>query len=257
MTTTHDIAATPRRPRIDRPVAMRLAATEYGRVVELLRTLAPADWSVRTDCPDWDVKAMVGHMLGMAEMAASIRQSMRQPRAAQRRGGVFIDALTALQVEEHDHLSPSELVERFAAIAPKAAKGRRRAPGFVRRRPMPQLQAVNGRDEAWTMGFLLDVILTRDPWMHRVDITRATGAQMTLTADHDGALVDDVVREWAGRHGQPYSLVLTGPAGRTWRGGADGAASEAEAIECDAVEFCRTVARRAPGAGLLATEVPF
>jgi uncharacterized protein (TIGR03083 family) len=251
MPTTNHTQTAPRRPQLDRPTAMRLARTEYGRVVDLLRTLDPGDWGARTDCPEWNVKAMAGHMLGMAEMAASIRQSIRQPRAAERRGGVFIDALTALQVEEHAGLSTSELIERFAKIGPKAAKGRRRAPGFVRHRAMPQLQSVGGRDEAWTMGFLLDVILTRDPWMHRVDITRAVGSQMTLTAEHDGVLVADVVQEWADRHGQPYTLVLTGPAGGTWtRAGGS-------AIERDAVEFCRIVAGRAPGEGLLATEVPF
>jgi hypothetical protein len=57
------------------------------------------------------------------------------------------------------------------------------------------------------MGYLLDTILTRDPWMHRVDIARATGRDMVLTADHDGRIVADVVAEWARRHGQPFTLT--------------------------------------------------
>jgi uncharacterized protein (TIGR03083 family) len=252
MTTTRPAHAAARPARLDRAVAMRLAATEYDRVLDGLGSLSPADWHARTDCPAWDVKAMAGHMLGMAEMAASIRQNMRQTRAAGRRGGVFIDALTALQVEEHAGLSPRELLARFAVVAPKAAKGRRRTPGFVRRRTMPQLQLVNGQDEPWQLGYLIDVILTRDPWMHRIDIARATGAALALTPDHDGVLVDDVVREWAARHGQPYTLVLTGPAGGTWNRGGGG-----PDLEYNAVEFCRILAGRAEGAGLLATEVPF
>ncbi len=63
------------------------------------------------------------------------------------------------------------------------------------------------------MGYLLDVILTRDPWMHRVDIARATGRDLVLTPEHDGRIVADVVAEWARRHGQPFTLTLTGPAG--------------------------------------------
>jgi len=39
------------------------------------------------------------------------------------------------------------------------------------------------------MGYLTDAILTRDAWMHRVDLTRATGHPLELTADHDGARV--------------------------------------------------------------------
>jgi hypothetical protein len=88
--------------------------------------------------------------------------------------------------------------------------------------------------------------------MHRIDIARATGAALSLTPDHDAVLVDDVVREWAARHGQPYALVLTGAAGGRWSSGGGG-----PELEYDAVEFCRILARRGEGDGLLATEVPF
>ncbi|MEU0884765.1 hypothetical protein ABZ345_39750 [Lentzea sp. NPDC005914] len=127
-------------------------------------------------------------------------------------------------------------------------KGRRRTPWFVRRQKMGASQEINGRDEAWTLGFLTDVIMTRDPWMHRVDISRAVGVPMVLTADHDGVLVDDVVREWAARHGQPFTLRLTGPAGGRWGSGGP-------ELEFDAVEFCRALSGR--GAAALGTEVPF
>ena len=242
----------PRAPALERRVAMRLAATEYGRVVELLRTLAPADWSAPTECPGWDVRAIAGHLLGMAEMAASIREGRRQQKVAGARGGLFIDALTALQVEEHAGLSTGELLARFASVGPKAARARRRTPGLVRRHTMPLPQQVDGIEEMWTLGYLVDVILTRDPWMHRSDITRATGAELVLTADHDGAIVDDVVREWAQRHGQRCTVRLSGPAGGVWAFGAAG-----PVIEHDAVEFCRIISGRRAAEGLLCTQVPF
>jgi hypothetical protein len=102
------------------------------------------------------------------------------------------------------------------------------------------------------MGFLFDVVLTRDTWMHRMDITRATGREPELDSDHDGVLVDDVVREWAQRHGQPYRLTLTGPAGGTWFSGSGG-----PDLKLDAVEFCRVLSGRGSGEGLLAEQVPF
>jgi uncharacterized protein (TIGR03083 family) len=255
MTMTHTINQ-PVRPALDRPTAMRLAATEYQRFVSLLRTLEPDDWTRETECPGWDVRAMATHLLGMVEMAASLREQSRQNKAAkarqQRLGGSHIDALTGLQVDERADMTPDQIVARFAARAPKAAKARRRAPGFVRRRRMPESQEVNGHSEAWTLGFLIDIILTRDPWMHRIDIARATGVANLLTPDHDGVIVADVVDEWARRHAQPFALRLTGPAGGSWRQGTDGAV-----IEMDATEFCRTVSGRAPAGGLLATHVPF
>lgn len=249
-------AGAPRRAALDHPLAMRLAAVEYDRVLAHLRGLAPQDWRRPTDCPAWDVRALASHMLGMAEMSATLREQARQMRKARRAGGVFVDALTALQVAEREQMSPGAIVQRFAEVGPRAARGRRRTPGFVRRRAMPGVQPVGGKPdspvERWTLGFLVDVVLTRDPWMHRTDIAAATDTPLVLTPEHDGVLVADVVEEWAARHGQPCSLVLTGPAGGQWSWGTGG-----PALEMDAVTFCRALSGRGAAEGLLAVEVPF
>ena len=250
----------PRTPVLRRDVAMRLAAEEYDRFVAQLRALAPGDWTKPTSCPAWDVQAMVCHCLGMAEMAASVPEQVRQMRAAKKRGGLFIDALTAVQTEKHLHRSPEELVELFAQVGPRAAAGRRRTPALVRRMPMPEqpVDETGTEMEKWRLGFLVDVVLTRDPWMHRSDIAVATGREMVLTPDHDGVLVADVAAEWAARHGQACSLTLTGPAGGSWTfGGVAPASGEPPAYELDAVEFCRILSGRGTGEGLLATRVPF
>ena len=252
MTSTTAETSAPRRSTLDRPVAMRLAATEYQRYAEVLRGLSDADWDAKTDCAAWTVRDMAGHNLGMAEMSASVFEQRRQMKAASAAGGLFIDALTDLQVRKHQGLRASEVADKYSAVGPRAAKARRRTPGFIRKRALPVPQKINGVDETWTIGYLIDSVLTRDVWMHRVDTTRATGTDMVLTPDHDGVLVDNVVNEWAGRHGQPFELTLTGPAGGTWTHGSGG-----PAYELDAVEFCRILSGRAPGDGLLTTEVPF
>jgi uncharacterized protein (TIGR03083 family) len=242
----------PRTAALPRHTAMRLAATEYRRFLDLLRALDPEDWGQPTDCPGWDVRAMAAHALGMVEMAASVQENERQTRLAHERGGVFIDALTALQVDERADMTPAQIVDRFATQAEEAARARGRTPDQIRRNTLPVTQLVGDREERWTVGYLVDVILTRDPWMHRADIARATGAHYVLTADHDGVLVADVVAEWATRHSQPYTLRLAGPAGGIWRRGKGG-----PYIELDAVEFCRLVSGRGTATGLLTTQVPF
>ena len=246
----------PRRPALDRPVAMRLARAEYVRLIEQLRELDDAEWHAPTVCAEWDVHALACHLLGMMEMSASPLEAARQTRAATSAGGLFIDQLTALQVRKHQQRSPADVLERMAKVAPKAARGRRMTPALLRRRPMPVEQPIDEKDpsvtEAWTMGFLLDIVLTRDPWMHRSDIAEATGRPMLLTAEHDGVLVSDVAAEWAQRHGQPCALTLTGPAGGSWTWGGGG-----PSIELDAVEFCRVLSGRGKGEGLLETRVPF
>lgn len=247
---TAPTAVPPRRAALDRPTALRLAAAEYARFLAQLRRLAPGDWARSTDCAGWDVRSLVGHVVGMTEMSATLPEQAKQLRAATKAGGEFIDALTALQVAKHAGDTSEELVARYAVVAPKAAKGRRRTPGFVRSRRLPIPQTVGSSREDWTFGFLVDVILTRDTWMHRVDVARAVGLELELTPEHDGVLVADVVAEWAGRHGRPCTLVLTGPAGGRWVLGGGGP----EHVQ-DAVDFCRGLSGR--GEPALATPVPF
>lgn len=90
----------PRRSALDRSVAMRLAATEYDRVIAQLSSLPGQHWSGPSGCPGWDVRALASHVAGMAAMSSSLREQLRQLRKAKRAGGVLLDALTALQVEE-------------------------------------------------------------------------------------------------------------------------------------------------------------
>ncbi|GAA3036822.1 hypothetical protein GCM10010528_16880 [Gordonia defluvii] len=239
-----------RRPQLNREVAAQLASTEFARVADLLDRLTPDQWTTQTECPGWDVRAMAGHMLGMIQLLASLPELAGQQFTARRRiarnGGLLVDALTGLQVENNAALSTSELVDTVRTLSPKAARNRRRAPGIVRNHPLD--------DEEfgwWTYGYLFDVILTRDPFMHRIDISRAIGVPMTATAEHEGVIVNDVVAEWAQRHDRPFTLELTGPAGGRWIEG------DGESLVLDPFEFCRILAGRAPGAGLLATRVPF
>jgi uncharacterized protein (TIGR03083 family) len=257
-TEPHMTATARRRSALDRPTAMRLAADEYARFTDQVRGLGPSDWTAQTACPEWDVRAMTAHVLGMAEFAASVPERVRQGRAASKAGGLFIDALTALQVRKHVHRAPADLVARLAEVGPRAAVGRRRTPWPVRQLPMPRqpVDPGGGLFETWSLGYLVDVILTRDTWMHRSDIAEATGRPMALTAAHDGVLVADVAAEWAARHGRPVALTLTGPAGGSWLFNAT-QPGIAEPLELDAVEFCRALSGRGRQPGLLATLVPF
>lgn len=86
--------------------------------------------------------------------------------------------------------------------------------------------------------------------MHRVDVARAAGLGVELDGEHDGVLVADVVTEWAGRHGQPCTVRLSGPAGGRWAFGSGGTD-----VSEDAVDFCRGLSGR--GRPALATPVPF
>lgn len=235
---------------------MALFEVELQRNLDLMRALNEPAWSSQTECPDWDVRRMYLHVLGACESGASTRELLHQMLAARRyqkeHGGPQEAALSATQVAERLDLTPPQLVARFEEVAPRTVRKRTKMPALMRR---AALKVDGPVVEKWTLGYLIDTIYLRDAWMHRVDVTRATGAALVLTRDHDGRIVADVVAEWARRHGQPFTLHLTGPAGGSFTGGRPSA--DDPVIELDAVEFCRVLAGRASGDGLLTTIVPF
>jgi uncharacterized protein (TIGR03083 family) len=237
--------------------AMRFQARELERALALLRTLDDAEWNVPTDCPAWDVRAMYQHVLGASEAGASILENIRQLARARahrkKHGGPLEAALSAVQVRERADLTPAQIIGRLTAAAPRTVRGRTRTPALLRNHAK---LAIDGPvHETWRLGYLIDTIYLRDLWMHRADAARALNQPPELTADHDGRIVADIVAEWARRHGKPFSLALTGPAGGTYAHHPD--LPGTEHLSLDAVAFCRTLAGRGHPAGLLATIVPF
>jgi len=245
--------------------AMQLQAAELQRTVELLGSLDDRDWSTQTECPAWDVRRMYLHVLGACDAGASMKENLHQMRAAKAHqkaeGGPLEAGLSAVQVRERLDLTPADLLERLSVVAPVTVRKRTKTPALMRR---VRLKIDGPVVEKWALGYLIDTIYLRDLWMHRVDACRATGRELVLSEDHDGRIIADVVAEWARRHGQPFTLTLTGAAGgRYTSSGADRPAGSTPVdvptafLELDAVEFCRTLAGRTPGTGLLDTIVPF
>lgn len=236
--------------RISHDDWMHLATEEYRRMLELLVGLDERDWRSPTDCTAWDVRETVAHCVGMAEMQASVREAARQMRLGRKEanGRPVIDGANDLQVRERRERRHDQLVADLRDASVRAVRARRRVPALLRAFPVPFGPPLGTKP----LGYLVDRIYTRDVWMHRIDLSRATGQPLVLTPDHDGRLMADVVAEWADRHGRPYDLTLDGPAGGRYSRGSGG-----EQHRLDAVEFARIMAGRAPGDGLLTTTVPF
>ena len=216
-------------------------------MLDLLRSLSPTDWTADTECPGWNVRAMAAHILGTAETSRP-KESVHQLRAGRKAAGsrVLVDGINDVQIADRSGLDTTALIDRLAVAVPRLRRLRRRLPAPVR-----WIRIAGPGDEKISIGRLADALLTRDTWMHRVDIHRAIGRPMTVDG-HDAAIVADVVAEWAPRHGHAYDLRLTGAAGGHFSAGMHG-----EHHELDAVEFCRIVSGRGHGRGLLATNVPF
>ena len=226
---------------------MSAAMLEYRRLLEMFDGLTADDWQRPTDCDEWDVRQILAHLVGGAESTASLRELWRLQRLGRAyRPGV--DGMNDVEVAERAETTPAQLLIELADAAERGVRARRRIPGAIRVIRAPFGPPLGVR----SVGYLMDRIYTRDAWMHRIDVSMATSRPLLLTADHDGRIVDDIVREWAHDHGEQYHLTLTGPAGGEWSSGAD-----AEPTTLDAILFARMMAGRVAGEGLLNRQVPF
>ncbi len=248
--TTTDVEAI---PRIAHTEAMAIAAVESRKFAEQLRSFGPDDWARPTDCSLWDVRAVAAHVVGSAAGQASVREFIRQvrvgrPVTAEIGGPNWWDGMNEIQVRERATLTTIELIAEWDEVWPRAVKARTKLPRPIARLPLLKLPAPVGRQP---LAYLFDVGFTRDTWMHRIDLAHATGIPLDVDATHDGRIIADIVAEWAGTHGEPFTLYLTGPAGGTYVQGAGG-----ETHTLDAIEFSRIVAERGDGDGVLRHKLP-
>lgn len=250
MMTTTDVAAI---PRIKHAEAMKIAAVENDKFAAALRRLRPGDWSKPTDCARWDVRELAAHVVGSAAGQASPREFARQVRAGKPvvteiGAEYWWDGMNEIHVRERAGASVDELLAEWDRNSQRALRARRRLPRPVAWLPVLNLPAPVGRKP---LSYLFDMGFTRDVWMHRVDLAQAAGTPFDADPDHDGRIVADLVAEWASTHGEPFTLSLTGPAGGTYTSGEHG-----EHVELDAIEFCRTLAGRRTGTGVLRHPLP-
>jgi uncharacterized protein (TIGR03083 family) len=247
------------RPISRRGDAADVALAAYRQLDDVLRTLSARDWAAPTNCPGWTVSDMVGHLIGAANGNASVLEYTRQQlwglRHRRDYGGNPLDATNALQIDAQVGVPDAGRADALAGIAPKAVRGRMRlsaALGWLRV-PISTAGSSAGMPRTVNLGRLFDVVYTRDVWMHTLDIAEATGREPDVTNAVNQRIVEDVVAEWVGRHGQPVDLVLTGPCGGRFHSGPPGG----DSLELDALDFCRTLSGRGDAAGLLATTVLF
>lgn len=238
--------------RITRKEARVLAEAEFDKFAALAASFTPEEWATPTDCIGWDVRAMCLHVLGSAESQASPLVFLHQlrrglPLNKEIDSHHWVDGMNELQIRERSALTNAELIEQLSAIGTRAVKGRFGTPLPMRYTPIPFGEPVGWKP----VNYLLEVGFTRDTWAHRIDIHAVIGRPMDLDPAHDGRLVADIVAEWAAIHGEPFELVLTGPAGGTFSQGTGG-----EHVELDALDFIRTLAGRLTGQGVLRHLLP-
>ena len=218
------------------------ATAELRASIVLLEDMHDDDWARPTDCAGWTVHDLTAHMVGQYQVLAKLGVFLRRHRRAHRRYPALsrLDADNRQQIDDLGGRPGHELVAMVAAIGPEAIRARRRVPALLRRlrigRMYPEEPLTDDR-----LSYALDVLGLRDPWMHRVDLARATGRPLVLGV-HDRVIVAQVIadlgRAW---QGPPVLLELTGPAGGRWT---LGQGAPVATVRADTVDYLRALSGR-------------
>lgn len=236
-TTAREIA------RADRAAARRHRDAEIDAWHELLATLDDTDWRCRTVCTAWDVADIVGHLCGQAE---DVNKPWLFPLRDRRARRVYptiplLDAHMMVQADEHRGTPPVVLRERFGTVWAKATRMISRNPALLRRMQL-KVEGMPGFEKI-DLGYVQDILLARDLWMHRDDVCRALGREFDA-GPYAAEVVAQVMRDledYSFWPGTPVTLTLTGQGGGTYR---LGRGEPIATVSTDAVGYMRTVSGR-------------
>ncbi len=222
-------------PYVTRAESQAMAEVSLNRFLDLVQSLSPDDWSKPTPCTAWSVRDMLAHQAGSYAAWASFAEFRHIYLAPPKPGQLAEDAANEIQLADRAGPSPAELMAELRLVGPRAIANRVHLPLPARLIALPHPIA------GWLrLTHLAEVILTRDTWMHRLDLCRATERDMLVTADHDGRVVAlamrDLAHQLSGKlNGRSVGFELTGIAGGLWRIGKS--ANPEATIHADALDF--------------------
>ncbi|MEO8973354.1 MAG: hypothetical protein ABI406_17345 [Ktedonobacteraceae bacterium] len=144
--------------------------------------------------------------------------------------------MNQIQVDDRAGATPAALIDELRIVGPRAIATRKRLPVWLRVLRVP----VPGLDGIVPIGYLTDLIYTRDMWMHRLDLCRATQREMVMTPEHDGRMAALVMRDLAKKLAATMRTTscayhLSGSVGGTWQIGTQ--VPPATTIHLDVLDF--------------------
>jgi uncharacterized protein (TIGR03083 family) len=144
------------------------------------------------------------------------------------------DAVNAFQLRERADKTPQELIAELRHVGPLAARK-----WAYRFRPLKPFSLPHRDAGRLSFRHLMWVIHSRDTWMHRLDVCRATKNEFMQTAEHDGRIAELVMLDVADNLDRKYEgptlgFHLTGIAGGTWK---VGSGEPAATIQMDVLAF--------------------
>ncbi|MEV0023096.1 maleylpyruvate isomerase family mycothiol-dependent enzyme [Streptomyces atroolivaceus] len=231
-------------PRTSRTRARLLNEAELRATLSSFREVPDGDWRRPTVCTGWTVRDMLSHTVGQYEELPRPWVAVRRIRQAARTHPELgrLDGHNEVQIDDRKAVPGRELIGALAHFAPQGLIALRRTPTAVSRRIRPSWLYPEAKalpDDS--MDYLGNVIVARDTWMHRVDLSDATGAELVLDG-HDREIMDQVVLDLAlAWTGPAAEIDLHGPAGGRRL---LGIGTPAVTLHADAVDFARHLSGR-------------
>ena len=231
------LVAAERIPYITADEAFSLMQLSFERFMKVIESLNTDDWTKPTACTDWNVHDIVAHQAGGYVSGTNYKEMFRLIRLYTSKvgpGRLPEDTVNEFQVKERADKSPTELITELRQVGPIAIQNW--AYRFRLIKPIVTSHPIGG---VKSLRYILWIIRSRDTWMHRLDICRATGHRFEQTREHDGRINELVVLDLAqslkNKVGKrALNLVLTGIAGGAWK---IGPTEPAATIEMDTLDF--------------------
>lgn len=139
----------------------------------LCASLTDDQWGAATDCPGWNVKDQISHLVGVERMIAGHPAPEHEPSPKAHVKNP-IGERNEIEVDFRRGHSPADVLDEFRVITAERARG---------------FEAMTDEDfeaPSWTpvgQGTVADFVSTRilDTWVHEQDIRRAIGVPGHLT----------------------------------------------------------------------------
>ncbi|MCP4141724.1 MAG: maleylpyruvate isomerase family mycothiol-dependent enzyme [Chloroflexi bacterium] len=214
--------------------AYDLMKTALDRLIALVEILETDDWNKPTACVEWTIRDMIAHQAGGFASGTGYGEMFRQALRLPKPGQLIEDAINAFQLKERADKLPEELIEELRHAGPIATQKWAYEFRFAKLLAMPHPIA-----GTLSLRYLMHVTHSRDTWMHRLDICRATGREFEQTREHDSRIAElvmlDVANLLAKKKDSPTLIFkLTGIAGGKWK---VGKGEPIATIEMDVLDF--------------------
>jgi uncharacterized protein (TIGR03083 family) len=203
-------------------LAAHLLPIVDGLLVDLLRSLSPAEWGLQTVAPAWKVKDVAAHLLDTQLRKLSIGRDGQRlntpPPASARALAELVNALNREGVTVYSRLSPSVLIALLEWSARESATYHASLDPFADA-VFPVSWAGEARSPTW---FDTARELT-ERWHHQQQIRLAVGRPGIMTPELYGPVLDCFMRALpqAYRHclrepGTLARIEVSGECGSTW-----------------------------------------